>query len=170
MTAWQLVFAGAVVGLPLLAEWWVSASHARLLRGRGAVEPPDDVHAVMAVAYPAVFVAALLEGAGRGVPLAAGGLVLLVAAKALKYWAAATLGDRWTFKVLVVPGEPLVAAGPYRWLRHPNYVAVVGEILGVAWLVSAPVAGLVGLGCFGWLLRRRIRVEERALGLAGRVY
>jgi len=71
---------------------------------------------------------------------------------------------RWTFRVLVLPGSPLVASGPYRWLRHPNYLAVIGELAGVAATVWAPITGVVaGLG-FGWLIRRRIRVEEQALG------
>ncbi len=66
--------------------------------------------------------------------------------------------------MLVPPGAPLVAAGPYRWLRHPNYLAVAGEIAGAALLVGAFVSGALVLVGFGWLMRRRIAVEERALG------
>ena len=54
-----------------------------------------------------------------------------MAAKALKWWAILTLGRFWTFRVIVVPGATLVAGGPYRWLRHPNYVGVIGELVGV---------------------------------------
>lgn len=85
-------------------------------------------------------------------------------AKALKGWAISSLGTRWTFRVLVPPGDRLVASGPYRFLRHPNYLAVGGEIAGAALLVGAFFSGVVFLAGFGWLMRRRIAVEERALG------
>lgn len=161
-----LVLVSALVGVPLLGEWWLSTRHARVLRARGAVEPVNDVHAAMALVYPALFLGALLEGSLRHSTLAPAGGLLFLLAKALKYWAMVSLGERWTFRVLVLPAVPLVAAGPYRWLRHPNYVAVLAEIVGVAWLVRAPVAGVVGLVAFGVLLRTRMRVEEQALGLA----
>ena len=87
-----------------------------------------------------------------------------VLAKALKYWAITTLGPRWTFRVLVLPSAPLVATGPYRWLRHPNYVAVAGELIGAALVMSSGITGVVSLAVFGWLMLRRIVVEDRALG------
>jgi methyltransferase len=101
-------------------------------------------------------------------PIAGAGLVVFVAAKALKYWAIATLGERWTFRVLVPPGSTPTGGGPYRMMRHPNYVAVVGELVGFALLGQAPIAGVVALVAFGALLRARVRVEERALGLRSR--
>ena len=62
--------------------------------------------------------------------LAAGLAVFFVGTKALKWWAILTLGPSWTFRVIVVPGAPLIASGPYRFVRHPNYVGVVGELIG----------------------------------------
>ena len=59
------------------------------------------------------------------------GLVVFVVAKALKLWAIRSLGERWTFRVFVLPGSRLVTDGPYRWVRHPNYIAVVGELVGL---------------------------------------
>jgi methyltransferase len=91
------------------------------------------------------------------------GAVVFVAAKALKYWAIASLGRRWSFRVLVLPGAPLVGHGPYAVFRHPNYVGVMGELVGMALLTGAPVSGLVSTVLFAGLLWRRIRVEERAL-------
>jgi methyltransferase len=79
-------------------------------------------------------------------------------------WAISTLGVRWTFRVLVIPDAPLVTSGPYRLLRHPNYAAVIGEIIGIAVILRAPVTGLLALAGFGTLLIRRIAVEDRALG------
>jgi methyltransferase len=66
---------------------------------------------------------------------------------------------------MVVPGLPLIASGPYRWGRHPNYIAVIGEIVAIAVALAAPIAGAIAVLGFGWLLRKRIQVEERALGL-----
>jgi methyltransferase len=85
-------------------------------------------------------------------------------AKALKYWAIATLGRRWTFRVLVPPGSTRIVAGPYRWMRHPNYVAVIGELAGAAAMMRAIVAGPIATVGFGALMLARIRIEERALG------
>ena len=94
----------------------------------------------------------------------AAGLLLFGLAKALKMWAIASLGERWSFRVLVLPGRALVTSGPYRWLRHPNYVAVAGELAGVALTVWAVLTGPLALAGFIALLRRRIAIEERALG------
>lgn len=149
-------------------ETLLSAFNERLLRARGAVEPAGDVYAAMRWAYPAAFVAMAIEGAwGWGVgpsSLLVPGLALFGFAKALKIWAITTLGWRWSFRVLVLPGETLVASGPYRVIRHPNYVAVIGELLGILLIVHAPITGLLSLAGFSVLLARRIRVEDRALG------
>lgn len=161
-----LATAAAVLAI-MLAETALSRSNERRLRGAGALEPRGDVYRAMAILYPAGFVAMGAEGAVSGPPPAivwAAGLLVFVAAKALKYWAIASLGRRWTFRVLVVPGAPLVTRGPYAFLRHPNYVGVIGELLGMALMVAAPIAGALSLAAFAWLLRRRIAVEDRALG------
>jgi len=91
------------------------------------------------------------------------GLAVFGLAKALKLWAIASLGERWSFRVLVLPGRALVARGPYRWMRHPNYLAVLGEISGVALTVWALVTGPLALAGFGALMWRRIGIEDRAL-------
>lgn len=90
-------------------------------------------------------------------------MVLLGGAMALRYWVLATLKERWTTRVICLPGVPPVTRGPYRWLRHPNYLAVVVEMVALplihtAWL-SALVFGLLN----GFILRVRIEVEEAAL-------
>jgi methyltransferase len=108
----------------------------------------------------------LLEGALRGAASTAAiaaGAVVFGAAKAIKWWAIASLGRNWTFRVIVVPRQALVANGPYRFLRHPNYVGVVGELAGAALMAGAPIAGAIGVVLFGALLLRRIAVEDHAL-------
>ena len=92
----------------------------------------------------------------------------LSARRRSRYWAIATLGDRWTFRVLVPPGSSRTLGGPYRVLRHPNYIGVAGELVGFALLAGAPIAGALACAGFGALLFARIRVEERALGLRSR--
>ena len=165
VAAHPLVALGVVL-VTMLVESWLAGRHERRLRARGAIEPPGDVYGSMQVAYPLGFAACLLEGWWRGpewTVVSAVGLLVFTAGKTIKYVAMATLGDRWTFRVLTLPGAPLVRRGIYRWLRHPNYVGVGGEILGMALWMRAPVAGAVFAVGFGWLLRARIRVEERAL-------
>lgn len=153
--------------LLMAGEAVLSAFNEKLLRARGAVEPPGDVIATMRWAYPAMFVAMGVEGALTGPAprnILLWGLALFGAAKALKIWAISALGSRWSYRVLVVPGAPLVTSGPYRFISHPNYLAVAGEIASVAAIVWAPISGVLATIGFGWLMIARIRIEDRALG------
>jgi len=148
-------------------ELVLSRFNERQLRARGAVEPPGDVIAIMRWSYPVSFLAMAVEGALVGpspAPILLGGLVLFGFAKALKVWAISSLGSRWSYRVLILPGVPLVTSGPYRFLPHPNYLAVVGELVSVAMIVAAPITGVLATLGFGMLMRARIRVEDRALG------
>ena len=154
--------------IPMLLEARLASRNERRLREAGAIEPKDDVFRAMRVVYPLSFAAMIAEAWLRGAEAGAtftAGLALFVVAKALKYWAIATLGTRWTFRVLVPPGAPLIERGPYRFLRHPNYVAVIGEFAGMALMCKAPVAGGAAIVVFIRILVARIRSEERALGL-----
>jgi methyltransferase len=158
----------ALAFVPMVAEARLSSRHDRALRAAGAVEPPGDVYRLMQIAYPACFLAMAVEAWWRGSRpngVFAAGLALFVAAKGLKYWAIATLATRWTFRILVPPGSSRVIRGPYRFIAHPNYVAVAGELLGLGLMAQAPVAATAAIAGFGWLLLMRIRIEEAALGL-----
>jgi methyltransferase len=156
----------------MLVEAHLSRRNEAYLRALGAVEPPGDVYRLMQVAYPGAFVLMAVEGAVRGEVRGAvvrgaavfAGLVVLIAAKALKYWAIHSLGPRWTFRVLVPPAAVTVRTGPYLWLNHPNYVGVIGELVGMALLVGAWITGPAATCAFGLLIARRIRVENAALG------
>ena len=90
-------------------------------------------------------------------------LALVVASQALRWWCIATLGPRWNTRVIVVPGLPLVTGGPYRWFRHPNYVAVVVEGIALPLVHTAWVTALVFTVLNIPLLAVRLRDEERAL-------
>jgi methyltransferase len=90
-------------------------------------------------------------------------LLLASAAMALRYWAIATLGRHWSPRVVVVPGRPLLTGGPYRHLRHPNYLAVVIELVALPLVHGAWASALAFSVANAILLRRRIRTEEAAL-------
>jgi methyltransferase len=162
----RLVVLFIVVAGFMIVEAMRAARNERLQRSRGGIEPSGDVYRWMQVTYPGVFAAMIAEGAARPAPAlaaAAAGLLLFASGKALKWWAIVTLGDRWTFRVIVVPGMPLATSGPYRLLRHPNYVGVVGELAGVALMANAPLAGVAGGALFCALMAARVRVENRAV-------
>ncbi|HXW05712.1 MAG TPA: isoprenylcysteine carboxylmethyltransferase family protein [Vicinamibacterales bacterium] len=163
----RAIWLGLLAFGPMLLEARLSRRHERALRAAGAVEPPGDVYRVMQIVYPAAFLAMIGEGWVRGAdgpeaPIA--GAAVFAAGKAVKYWAIATLGSRWTFRVLVPPGSHRTTRGPYRVLRHPNYVGVAAELAGIALMARAPYAGTAAVVGFSALLLIRIRVEERALG------
>ena len=158
VTAVLLIMAGEAV---------LSAFNEAQLRAKGAIEPPGDVIDTMRWAYPLSFVAMGVEGALTGPApreVLVYGLALLGFAKVLKLWAITSLGPRWTYRVLVLPNAPLITSGPYRFLSHPNYLAVAGELASVALIVWAPITGVLATIGFGWLMIKRIRVEDKALG------
>jgi methyltransferase len=160
------VTAAAVLAI-MAGEAVLSRVNEALLRAKGAVEPQGDVIGIMRWAYPLSFIAMATEGAFTGPAprdVLMWGLALLGVAKALKLWAITTLGSRWTYRVLVLPNAPLITSGPYRFLSHPNYLAVVGEILSVSMIVWAPMTGVLAAIGFGWLMIQRIAIEDRALG------
>jgi methyltransferase len=155
-----------LIFVPMLVEANRSARNERAQRARGGIEPRDDVYGAMRLVYPAAFLAMLGEAAVRqpaGASWFVSGLAIFAAAKIIKWWAILTLGRSWTFRVIVVPGDPLVTVGPYRYLRHPNYVGVAGELIGAAVMTGARLSGPIAVGIFAFLLYKRIAAEERAL-------
>lgn len=90
-------------------------------------------------------------------------LLLFILAQALRYWAIMSLGQYWNTKILVIPGTALVIAGPYKYIRHPNYVAVVTEIAVVPLMFSCYFTAALFTVLNILVLRRRIRIEEKAL-------
>jgi methyltransferase len=159
-----------LIALERGVELVLSARNARTARTLGGVESGQRHYPVMASFHALFLVACAAEVVflHRPFPGLLGWVALaaVALAQALRYWAIATLGWRWNTRIVVVPGEPPVTAGPYRWIRHPNYVAVVTEMVALplvhgAWLT----AGVFSLGN-AWLLAVRIRAEERALGPA----
>ena len=161
----QLMALAVIFGV-MLAEFRVSLQHEAQLDALGATTPPESQYPLMAVAYPLSF--ALMGGEAwwrQGAPGGwfVSGVLLFVGAKALKFWAIGSLGERWTFRVRVLKGAPLVSSGPYQYVAHPNYIAVTGELVATAMMMGAVVSGPVMTLVFGVLMWRRARFEERAL-------
>jgi methyltransferase len=160
-----LVLAVVVFGF-MLVEARRAALNERAQRARGGIEPKHDVYPAMQVAYPGIFLAMIGEGLFRPEPswiVLVAGIVVFILGKLLKWWAITTLGQYWTFRVIVVPGSAPVADGPYRLLNHPNYVGVFGELAGAGLIAASPVAGVLGTLMFTGLMAARVRVENRAL-------
>lgn len=101
-----------------------------------------------------------------GVPM----LGILVGTMALRYWAILTLGDRWTARVFVVPGEAPILGGPYRFFRHPNYLAVIFEVAALPLIHGAWLTAILGSIANVFILKERIRVEEEALASASEYF
>jgi len=175
VTPGQLLFCTlfGLVALERLAELVLSRRNARRALARGAVEAESRrFFALMVGAHAAFLVAPPLEVILLDRPflpwLGAPMLALAAAAMALRYWAIVELGERWNTRVLVVPGDPAATGGPYRWVRHPNYLAVIVEMFALPLVHSAWLSALLFSALNGLLLRARLRHEEAALGrLAG---
>lgn len=162
----------AAVGGERIVELVVATRHADWAFSRGGVEHGRSHYPVMAVMHTALLVSCVVEVvlADRpflpwlGWPM----VILVLAAQAMRWWCVTTLGKQWNTRVIVVPGLPLVTSGPYRWLRHPNYVAVVVEVAALplvhtAWATAVVFSIANAILLLGW----RIPVEERALATVG---
>jgi methyltransferase len=161
-----------LVGLERLAELVVSKRNAAWSLARGGVEYGRGHYSVMVVLHTALLVGAVAEVWIRRpdfVPaLGWTMLALVVLAQALRWWCIATLGRQWNTRVIVVPGLDLVRDGPYRLLRHPNYVAVVIEGFALPLVHSAWITALVFTALNAALLAVRLSVENAALAALDR--
>jgi len=159
-----------VVAVERLVELVVSRRNAQWSLARGGREFGRNHYPVMVLIHAALLVGCVLEVAllhrpflpWLGWPM----LAVVLAAQGLRWWCITTLGRRWNTLVIVLPGEPLVRRGPYRLMRHPNYVAVVAEGIALPLVHTAWLTALLFTVANALLLVVRIRVENRALGYA----
>jgi methyltransferase len=167
--SWYVALIG-LVALERVAELVVSRRNLAWSLARGGLEYGKGHYPVMVVLHSGLLVGAAVEVAvahrpfvpALGWPM----LGLVVATQALRWWCIRTLGRRWNTRIVVVPGLPLVRRGPYRWLSHPNYVAVVLEGVALPLVHTAWVTALVFTALNAPLLAVRIRAEEAALSVA----
>ena len=164
-----LIFGGLLllVALERIVELGISKRNAAAIFERGGTEHGQGHFPVMVFLHTAIFPAAFLEAWLLDRPwrieLAVAMGVLIVLTMMLRYWAIRSLGVHWNTRVIVLPDAEIVAGGPYQWIRHPNYLAVIVELAAMplfhgAW-ITALTFGIANLV----LLRHRIQVEEAAL-------
>jgi methyltransferase len=143
----------------------VKCNTARLL-GRGAKEVAP-AHYPLIVALHAAWLGGLWLLAWDR-PVQWPWLALFAVLQVLRFWVLATLGDRWTTRIVILPGAPLVKTGPYRFLNHPNYVVVIGEIAVLPLVFGLPLYALAFSILNGLVLSIRITAENAALGRVSR--
>lgn len=155
----------AAVALERLAELVISRRNLAWARNQGGFESGFGHYPFMVVLHTGLLVACLVEAAQRRFIPALGWsmFALVVLAQALRWWCIITLGPRWNTRIVVIAGLPLVGSGPYRWLRHPNYVAVVVEGIALPLVHTAWVTAIVFTVLNAGLLRVRISAENAAM-------
>lgn len=160
---WPSVAILAFVTLQRLVELPIANANTRRLLAQGGHEVGASHYPLIVALHSAWLITLWWLAPGR--PIHVPFLLLFLLIEAGRIWVLRTLGSRWTTRIIVVPGEQLVASGPYRFVRHPNYLVVVGEIA-----VLPLVFGLWDIAIIFTLLNAiiltvRIRTENRALGL-----
>lgn len=159
MSASEIIL--AVVTLQRAAELIISSHNTRKLIARGALEVGPRHYPLIVAVHTAWLTALWMFG--RDQPVSGDFLLLYLALQGLRFWVMWTLGARWTTRIIVLPGHPLVSTGPYRFLSHPNYAVVIGEIavlplvFGLGWLAA------IFTVLNGAVLTIRIRAENSAL-------
>ena len=160
----------SVIACERVAELVVSARHASGLLRRGGAEYGFGHFPVMIALHAGLIAGCVLEPllGDRSFMPAIGWpmLAVTVLANTLRWWCIATLGPRWTARVIVLPGAPLVRSGPYRWFAHPNYLAVFVEGFALPLTGSAWITAIAFTVLNAWLLRVRVTTENRALASA----
>lgn len=151
----------AAVTAGRLAELWLARRNTAALLARGAYEVAPR-HYPLIVALHACWLAGLWLLGWRQ-PLALAWLGIFLALQLLRAWVLLTLRERWTTRILVAPGELLIASGPYRFLQHPNYLVVTGEIAALPLCLGMPWYALAFSAANAIVLAIRIRAENAAL-------
>jgi methyltransferase len=154
----------ALVTLQRIGELVLARRNTEKLMARGAIEVGRRHYPLIVALHTAWLAALWLFGREQAVNLAA--LAIFVMLQGLRFWILATLGSRWTTRILVLPGEPLIASGPYRYFSHPNYAVVVGEIAVLPLALHLPLIALTFTILNAVVLAIRLRVETQALSHA----
>ena len=148
-----------------LGELVLARHNTRRLLAKGAIEIGPGHYPLVVALHAAWLIALWIWGRDQDVNVLA--LIGFAVMQGLRLWVLATLGERWTTRVIVLPGAPLVTAGPYKYLSHPNYAVVVGEIALLPLALHLPWLGLLFTILNAAVLFIRIRVEARALSVIG---
>ncbi|QIG96165.1 MULTISPECIES: isoprenylcysteine carboxyl methyltransferase family protein [unclassified Bradyrhizobium] len=150
-----------LVTLQRLGELVLARRNTARLLAQGAIEVGANHYPLIVLLHAGWLIALWIWGRDQDVNLAALAAFLLL--QGLRLWVLAALGPRWTTRIIVLPGAPLVASGPYRLFPHPNYAVVVGEIALLPLALHLPVVALIFTALNLAVLAIRIRAESRAL-------
>jgi methyltransferase len=150
-----------LVTLQRLAELVISRQNTGKLRERGAVEVAPEHYPLVVAVHAAWLISLWIFGHDQ--PVNGFGLFGYVVLQCLRFWVMWTLGSRWTTRIIILPGQPLVSAGPYRFLPHPNYAVVAGEIALLPLVLGLPWLAAIFTVFNAVVLAIRIRAENRAL-------
>jgi methyltransferase len=150
-----------LVTLQRLAELLLAERNTRRLVARGAYEVGRGHYPVIVAVHAGWLITLWLLGPGPPIHLVP--LAMFLALQAARVWVISSLGDRWTTRIIVVPKAALVRSGPYRWVAHPNYLIVIGEIALLPLVFGLPMVALFFSLLNGIVLWVRIREENRAL-------
>jgi methyltransferase len=153
-----------LVTLQRLGELVLARRNTERLKARGAIEIGARHYPLIVSVHAAWLVALWIFGRDQEVDLLL--LALFVVLQGLRLWVLATLRSRWTTRIIVLPGEPLVVSGPYRYFSHPNYAIVAAEIATLPLALHLPVIALVFSVLNAMVLIIRLRAEGRALNAA----
>lgn len=151
-----------VMALQRLSELFLSNRNTKILKARGAVESGAG-HYFFIVALHVCWLAAVLIFLPHPTPVAWPLIALLAVLQLMRLWVVITLGPFWTTRILSMPDAPLVKTGPYRFLRHPNYVVVMIEILALPLAFGEIAVAMIFSLINTVLLGIRIRAEDAAL-------
>jgi methyltransferase len=149
-------------------ELLIAKRNETILKGRGAVEYDKNGYRTIVLMHILFFISLIIERRYMHSELNQYWyiyLTLFIGAQFLRYWAISSLGTYWNTKILVVTGDQLVTSGPYKLLKHPNYIAVISEIAVIPLLFSCYITSIVFSLVNAFLLKRRIEIEERALNM-----
>lgn len=158
---WPAYLVLALVTAQRLGELWLAERNTRRLLAKGAHEVGRGHYPFLVAVHAGWLVALWLLGPGP--PIHVWPLIVYLALQALRAWTIASLGERWTTRIIVLPDAPLVRRGPYRWLDHPNYLIVVGEIAVLPLVFGLPVVAAFFSALNAIVLWVRIREENAAL-------
>jgi methyltransferase len=154
----------ALVTLQRISELVLAQHNTTRLLARGAIEVGASHYPLIVAVHTAWLVALWVFGRDSAVYLPA--VAVFIVLQGLRVWIIATLGSRWTTRIIVLLGEPLIASGPYRYLAHPNYAVVAAEIAILPLALHLPVTALVFTLLNAVVLFIRIRAESRVLSEA----
>jgi methyltransferase len=163
--SWSLIIIGLVAAERLI-ELLYAARNTRRLIARGAVEYGAGHYPLIVLLHTAWLVAIFVFASGDLAPVWAW-LVIYIVLQAARAWVILSLGSFWTTRIISLPDTPLVRRGPYRFLKHPNYAVVVGEIAVLPLALREPLVALAFTALNLVLLAWRVRVENEALAPRG---